>query len=156
MGSQWIDTALLPLMYWPEQVSRTREPRRKAELLKALQATQAALETPSLTQYLSSEGREGWKQWAMEHVRAFQRASSAVEGRQGYLSQMQHNHRGLPKRRYQVWSVLYNFDCHASDQSTPASRLFRHDFPDLFETVLSQFDEWPRPRERRQTQNLNA
>jgi hypothetical protein len=106
MWRQWMATALLPLMYWQEQVSRTREPRRQAALLKALQATQAAFETHTLTQYLSPGVLESSKQWAMEHVRAFQRASSAVEGRNGYLSQMQHNHRGLPKRRYQVWSAL--------------------------------------------------
>ena len=39
----WIDTALLPLIDWQEQVWRTREPRRKAELLKALQASQGSL-----------------------------------------------------------------------------------------------------------------
>lgn len=120
----------------------------KAELLKALQAAQEAFEAHTLTRYLSPGVLEGWKQWAMEHVRAFQRASSAVEGRNGYLSQMQHNHRGLPMRRYKVWSAVYNFDCHASDGSTPAARLFRPEFPDLFETVLSQIDELPRPRKR--------
>ena len=61
---------------------------------------------------------------------------------------MHHNHRGLPKRRYQVWSALHNFDCRASDDSTPASRFFRREFPDLFETVLAQIDELPRPRKR--------
>jgi hypothetical protein len=152
----WIDTALLPLMYWQEQVLRTREPHRKAELLKALQGVQTAFEAHALTHDLSPGVLEGWKQWALEHVRAFQRASSAVEGRNGYLSQMQHNHRGVPKRRYKVWSALYNFDCQASDGSTPASRFFRHDFPDLFETVLSQIDELPRPRERQQAKNLSA
>nr|UZC79440.1 KrmL [uncultured bacterium] len=156
MWHQWIDTVLLPLMYWQAQVSRTREPRRKAELVKALQASQGAFEAHALTQYLAPELIEGWKQWAMEHVRAFQRASSAVEGRNGYLSQMQHNHRGLPKRRYQVWSALYNFDCHAADRSTPASRFFRHNFPDLFEAVLAQIDELPRPRERRQSKVLTV
>lgn len=156
MWSQWIDTVLLPLMYWQEQASRTREPQRKAEILKALQGVQAVFESHTLTQYLSPGVREGWKQWAMEHVRAFQRASSAVEGRNGYLSQMQHSHRGLPKRRYKVWSALYNFDCQASDGSTPASRFFRCEFPDLFETVLSQIDELPRPRERQQAKNLSA
>src|SRR4029450_13675202 len=35
-----------------------------------------------------------------DRVKAFQRASSAVEGRNGSLSQMHHNHRGLPKQRY--------------------------------------------------------
>ena len=72
-------------------------------------------------------------------ARAFQRASSAVEGRNGY-SQMQHNHRGLPTRRYQVWTVLHNFDCRASDGTTPAVRFFRREFPDLFESVLTQID----------------
>jgi hypothetical protein len=111
LWSDWIETVLLPFIYWQTQVARTREPRRKAELLKALQASQAVFEAHPLTQYLAPELIEGWKQWAMEHVRAFQRAASAVEGRNGYLSQMQPNHRGLPKRRYQVWSALYNFDC---------------------------------------------
>lgn len=156
MWRQWMDTVLLPLMYWQAQVSRTREPRRKAELLKALQASQSAFEAHTLTQYLTPKLLEDWKQWAMEQVRAFQRASSAVEGRNGYLSQMQHNHRGLPKRRYKVWSALYNFDCHASDGSTPASRFFRHSFPDLFETVLAQIDALPRPRERRRPKTLTV
>ena len=115
-----------------------------------------AFEAHTLTQYLSPGVLEGWKQWAMEHVRAFQRASSAVEGRNGYLSQMQHNHRGLPMRRYKVWSAISNFDCHASDGSTPASRLFRREFPDLFEAVLSQIDELPRPRERQRAKSLST
>jgi hypothetical protein len=41
----------------------------------------------------------GWKAWAADHAKTFQRASSAVEGRNGYLSQMHHNHRGLPSFR---------------------------------------------------------
>ena len=59
---------------------------------------------------------------------------------------MQHNHRGLPMRRYPVWTVLYNFDCQATDGTTPASRFFRRSFPDLFESVLSQVEELPMPR----------
>jgi hypothetical protein len=55
-------------------------------------------------------------------------------------------HRGLPTRRYRVWTVLHNFDCRAADGTTPASRFFRPPFPDLFESVLSQIDELPMPR----------
>src|SRR3954463_16498067 len=51
---------------------------------------------------------------------------------------MHHNQRGLPKRRYKVWTIIHNFDCRAVDGTTPASRFFRQTFPDLFETVLSQ------------------
>ena len=72
-----------------------------------------------------------------------------MEGRNGYLSQMHHN-RGLPMRRYQVWTVLHNFDCRAADGTTPAARFFRRAFPDLFESVLSQIGDLPLPRQRRQ------
>ena len=144
----WVEAHLLPLMYGQAQVSRARGRRRKAKLVQVLEAVQAAFEAHPLTAQLPPEVLAGWKAWAAEHVKTFQRASSAVEGRNGYLSQMHHNHRGLPKRRYQVWSALHNFDCRASDGSTPASRFFRREFPDLFETVLSHIEELPRARKR--------
>ena len=147
---QWVDELLLPLMYWQEQLSRTRCPGQKAQMALALQAIQDAFERHPCTQRLAPQVLADWKAWAVEHARAFQRASSAVEGRNGYLSQMQHNHRGLPKRRSQVWTVLHNFDCRASNGTTPASRFFRRAFPDLFENVLSQIDDLPRPRQRHQ------
>jgi Family of unknown function (DUF6399) len=146
----WVAECVLPLMYWQEQLSRTRCPRRKAKLLEALKAVEEAVETHPLTQQLAPDVLAGWKAWAAEHARGFQRASSAVEGRNGSLSQLHHNQRGLPKRRYKVWTVLHNFDCRASDGTTPASRFFRHEFPDLFETVLSKIDDLPRSRQRNQ------
>lgn len=144
----WVEAHLLPLMYWEQQIHRTRHRGRKAKMVKALKTVQTAFETHPLTAQLPPEVLIGWKAWAAEHVKTFQRASSAVEGRNGYLSQMHHNHRGLPKRRYKIWSALHNFNCRASDGSTPASRFFRCEFPDLFEAVLSQIDELPRPRKR--------
>ena len=148
--TQWADELLLPLMDWHEQLRRTRCPGQKAQIVLVLQAVEEAFKRHPCTQKLTAELLAGWKAWAAEHVRAFQRASSAVEGRNGYLSQMQHNHRGLPTRRYQVWTALHNFDCRATDGTTPASRFFRRSFPDLFESVLSQIDELPMPRQRRQ------
>ena len=133
-----------------EQLRRTRCPGQKAQIALVLRAVEEAFARHSCTRQLTPEVLAGWKAWASEHARAFQRASSAVEGRNGSLSQMQHNHRGLPARRYQVWTVLHNFDCRAADETTPASRFFRRPFPDLFESVLSQIDELPMPRQRRQ------
>jgi hypothetical protein len=148
--TQWAEAWLLPLMYWQEQRRRTRCPGQRAQIALVLQAVEEAFEQHSCTRQLTPKVLAGWKAWAAEHAKAFQRASSAVEGRNGYLSQMQHNHRGLPTRRYQVWTVLHNFDCRASDGTTPASRFFRRSFPDLFESVLPQIDELSRPRQRRQ------
>jgi hypothetical protein len=148
--TQWAEDVLLPLMYWQEQLRRTRHRGQKAQVALVLQAVEEAFERHACTRQLKPEVLAGWKAWAAEHAKAFQRASSAVEGRNGYLSQMQHNHRGLPTRRYQVWTVLHNFDCRAADGTTPAARFFRRSFPDLFERVLSQIDELPMPRQRRQ------
>jgi hypothetical protein len=148
--TQWAEELLLPLMYWQEQLRRPRCPGQKAQIALVLQAVEEAFERHPCTRQLKPELLARWKAWAAEHAKAFQRASSAVEGRNGYLSQMQHNHRGLPTRRYQVWTALHNFDCRATDGTIPASRFFRRSFPDLFESVLSQIDELPMPRQRRQ------
>ena len=148
--TQWAEDVLLPLMYWQEQLRRTRCPGHKAQIALVLQAVEETFARHPCTRQLKPEVLTGWQAWAAEHARAFQRASSAVEGRNGYLSQMQHNHRGLPTRRYPVWTALHNFDCRATDGTTPASRFFRRSFPDLFESVLSQIDALPMPRQRRQ------
>jgi DNA-binding transcriptional ArsR family regulator len=153
---QWVDELLLPLMYWQQQLSRTRCPGQKAQIALSLQTIQDAFERHPCTARLAPKVLADWKAWAAEHARAFQRASSAVEGRNGYLSQMQHNHRGLPTRRYQVWTVLHNFDCRAPDGTTPAARFFRRGFPDLFESVLSQIDELPLPRQRHQALTVSG
>jgi len=150
MWKSWVEELLLPLMYWQEQLCRTRCPQRKAKLLQALEAVQAAFDSHPITTQLAPDVLENWKAWAAAQAKAFQRASSAVEGRNGYLSGMHHNQRGLPKGRYPVWTALHNFDCHASDGTTPAARFFKRGFPDLFETVLSKIDDLPRPRKRNQ------
>jgi Family of unknown function (DUF6399)/IclR helix-turn-helix domain len=153
---QWVHECLLPMVYWDYQVGRTRGRRRKATLHAAWQAMQAAFDRHPITQRLAPHVLEEWHAWALDRVKAFQRASSAVEGRNGFLSQMHHNHRGLPKQRYKVWTVLHNFDCRAADDTTPASRFFRREFPDLFETVLAHVGDLPRPRQRNQSMALSG
>jgi hypothetical protein len=153
---QWVYECLLPMVYGAHQVRRTRCRRRKASMQAAWQAAQAAFDRHTITQRLAPHVLAEWHAWATDRVKAFQRASSAVEGRNGFLSQMHHNHRGLPKQRSKVWTVLHNFDCHAADGTTPASRFFRREFPDLFETVLSHVDDLPRPRQRHQIMALSG
>ncbi len=110
LWKQWVHECLLPLVYWEHHARHTRCSRRKAKIVQALEAVRAAFDTHAITQRLAPQVLADWHAWATERVHVFQRASSAVEGRNGYLSQMQHNQRGLPKQRYKVWTVLHNFD----------------------------------------------
>ena len=145
----WAKESLLPWVYWEHQVAHTRCARRKAKMRQAWEVGRAKFHTHALTLRLPAQALEDWHQWATQQVHTFQRASSAVEGRNGSLAQLHHYQRGLPKRRYKVWTVLHNFDCRAPDGTTPASRFFRRTFPDLFETVLSHIDALPRSRQRK-------
>jgi len=116
---------------------------------QALAAAQGTFGHYAITQSLPPQALMEWHAWALHRVSVFQRASSAVEGRNGFLAPRHHNQRGLPKQRYKVWTVLHNFDCRTADGTTPASRFFRWTFPDLFETVLSHIEVLPRPRQRK-------
>jgi len=149
MGRRWAEESLLPLVYWEYHVAHTRCARRKAKMRQALAAAQGTFGHHAITQGLPPQALMEWHAWALHRVSVFQRASSAVEGRNGFLAQLHHNQRGLPKQRYKVWTVLHNFDCRAADGTTPASRFFRWTFPDLFETVLSHIEVLPRPRQRK-------
>src|SRR6266851_148917 len=69
MWAHWVEAYLLPLMYWKQLVSRTRGRRRKAKMVQALEAAQAAFETHPLTAELAPEVLAGWKAWAAEHAK---------------------------------------------------------------------------------------
>ena len=45
---QWVDELLLPLMYWQEQLLRTRCPRQRGKIAPTLKAMQDAFERHSL------------------------------------------------------------------------------------------------------------
>lgn len=97
-----------------------------------------------------------WQNWAEEMVGKFHRASSAVEGRNGFLSQIYHNHRGLRSKRLKSLTVLHNYFITRLDGSTAAQRLFGEKPPDLFEWLLHQMGALPLPRKSRRRVKSNS
>jgi hypothetical protein len=145
----WGQEGLLPRVYGEHQAAQTRCARRKAKIVQALEAGHTTFDTHAITRGLDQQVREEWHAWARLRGQACARASSAVEGRNGSWSPMHHHHRGVPTQRSKVWTIFHNFDCRASDGTTPAARFFRRTFPDLFETVFSQIEALPQPRRRK-------
>lgn len=144
----WLTTILLPLCYWHTQVQRTDKPALNAYHKTAYQQAQSALLAHPITSTLDAQTYRYWAGWANEMVTKFQRTTAAVEGRNGYLTQIHHSRRGLSPRRLQVMTALHNFDLQRADGSTAAKRLFKQDHPDLFQTVLAQMPDLPLPRRR--------
>ena len=67
--TQWAEELLLPLMYWQEQLRRTRCPGQKTHLALVLQAVEEAFEWHPCTRQLKPELLAAWKAWAAEHAR---------------------------------------------------------------------------------------
>ena len=152
---QWLTTVLLPVVYWHHKVEQTKKPKVKEKYRKAWeQATDLFKEHP-LSATLSESEMQHWLTCADNMVRQFHRSSSAVEGRNGCLSQMYHNGRGLSEKRLKALTVIHNYEIKRENGTTAAMRLFGTNFPDLFSWLLNEMGELPLPRKERGVANPN-
>lgn len=145
----WLVERLLPTVYWQAQVSKTKTPPLKSAYQQAFDDAREALHRHPITATLSVEDCATWQAWATGWVGKFQRASSPVEGRNGYLSQLNHCARGTPSQRLKVLTVIHNFDLKRADGTTAAERLFGTPFPDVFDWVMERVGALPVPRKAR-------
>ena len=138
--------ALLPWLYWSQQAQKTRRATLKSRYQQAASDAFDQLIATPLTLQLSDADLQRWVQWGQWMCTKYQRTSSAIEGRNGYLALHHHAARGFSEHALHVLTIVHNFDLKRPDGTTAAQRLFGHPFPDLFESVLSTFTELPRPR----------
>lgn len=154
--SNWVLTCLLPVVYWQQQMHRTKTPALQQAYRCAHAQAQSSFTRDPVTQSFGFESLQQWWSWAEWMVSKFQRTSSAVEGRNGYLSQMHHSGRGMSERRLQVLTVIHNFALQRSDGTTAAERLFGRQFPDLFEYLVEHMGDLPQPRKARKPPRLKV
>lgn len=146
---EWFSRFLLPITYWEQALKKTKYmPRRN--FIKQQIGLCKAFKSKIATQFSQQEYKE-LKDKALFLAAKFQRASSQVEGRNGFLSQINHNQKGFDKTRLEVMTVIHNFDTRRIDGKTPAQRLFgnKMTFEPLFEYIIKNIDELPRPRKRK-------
>ena len=151
---RWLQQLLLPAVYWQTQVEKTKTPALKTAYQQAFRQAQAALLQHPLTATVTPSAFETYHAWARDLAGQFQRASSAVEGRNGYLSQLHHCARGIPTQRLKVMTVIHNFDLKRADGTTAAERLFTTSFPDLFDWMVRGWPPCPCPESQEHRQNL--
>ena len=143
-----VQSIFTPLIYWEQALKKTKyAPQR--DFIKQ-QITLCNTVKTKIPEQLCLQKREELKEKAFFLAAKFQRASSQVEGRNGFLSQIHHNQKGFDKTRLEVMTVIHNFDTRRLDGKTPAQRLFgdKMTFEPLFEFIVKNIDELPRPRKR--------
>ena len=140
----WLTQYLLPWLYWHSQAARTKDPDLKEAYRYAAEKARSKLDDQTSTQ--NNIENEEWVSWAKRMVSNFQRTSSAVEGRNGWLSQMHHNGRGLTSKRLKAQTILHNYYLKRCDDTTAAERLFGQSFPNPIIWVAERMDDLPLPR----------
>ncbi len=148
--AKWFDEYLLPKTYWETMMDRTKyKPTRiiyKTELQRLEQYNTLGKQKGCTPNCIIEQLR----QKAVNICRKFQRASSQVEGRNGFLSAINHNQRSFDDQRLEVLTVVHNFDTKGVDGLIPANRLFGEfvKFDSLFEHIIDNFGDLPNNRKR--------
>lgn len=151
----WVLMTLLPWVYWCQQADKARSASgQHCYQQAASQAFDLLLEQP-LTLQLEAGQLEQWVHWCEEFCGKYQRTSSAVEGRYGYLSKLHHSSRGFSAQSLRALTIIHNFHIKRADGTTAAQRLFGHPFPDLFEWLLEHMGDLPLPRRSSKAQRPN-
>jgi hypothetical protein len=137
---------LIPSFYL-DRVAQTRpvsagEPLR--ELAKRLRSP--LVESGGALAELSEAEQSQLHQQAKELAEVFQRSSSNVEGRNGYLSLRNHQLRGLDRpRKRACLTAIHNFFLTRSDGTTAAERFFGQKPRSLFAAILDSVAIPPAP-----------
>ena len=151
----WVLMSVLPWVYWQQQTDKTQQPDLKARYQQAASEAAQHLVAHPLTQTMAADDRQGWIDWARWMADHYQRTSSAVEGRNGYLSRLHHAGRGFSPQTLKGLTIIHNFHLKRPDGTTAAQRLFGHDFPDLFEWLVDHTGDLPVARQSQKAQRPN-
>jgi Family of unknown function (DUF6399) len=133
--------------YYLDRVAQTRnvsdgEPLR--ELAERLRAP--LFEAGGVLSALSPEAQAHLQSEAKRLAAVFQRSSSNVEGRNGYLSLRSHQLRGLdlPRKR-ECFTTIHNFFLTRPDGTTAAERFFGQKPRSMFAAILESVELAPAP-----------
>ena len=133
--------------YYLDRVAQTRSVEGGEVLRELAEQLRAPLFEPgSVLWELSPETQEQLHREAKRLAAVFQRSSSNVEGRNGYLSLRNHQLRGpdLPRKR-QCFTAIHNFFLTRSDGTTAAERFFGQKPRSMFATILESVELAPAP-----------
>ena len=147
---------LIPAFYLQlasKKAARAKERHRLAKLSKELLARLELIDGWGI---LTESIKEQMRAIAKDCANVFQRSSSCVEGRNGYLSLRHHGSHMLSKRKLRALTVIHNYFIQRSDQTTAAERFFESKPRNLFGFLLDQLDISARPAKSRRVNLLAA
>jgi Family of unknown function (DUF6399)/helix-turn-helix, Psq domain len=146
LGSYAMHAHLMPSFYL-ERVAQTRTVSAGEPLRELAERLRTPLFEPGGAFAELSEAQQNQlNQQAKELAEVFQRSSSNVEGRNGYLSLRNHQLRGLDRpRKRACLTTVHNFFLTRADGTTAAERFFGQKPRSLFAAILASVTLPPAP-----------
>jgi len=143
---QWVVERLLPWAYWHQQADKTRQKLLKLVYQAAAEPGKDRLGADPLTRQLEADTLPEWVEWANWIALKYQRTTSAVEGRNGYLSRLHHSSRGFSaSKRCSLESTILTSGERMVLRQHNDSLDTMHE--NLFEWVVDHMGELPGPRQ---------
>ena len=133
--------------YYLDRVAQTRSVSDGASLRELAERLRASLFAPGgVLSALSPEAQDHLHVEAKRLAAVFQRSSSNVEGRNGYLSLRSHQLRGLDRpRKRECFTTIHNFFLTRPDGTTAAERFFGQKPRSMFAAILESVELAPAP-----------
>lgn len=129
---------LIPAEYLLMASKKGQDKLQRKEIFDSATELINKLETIPEWQQLDNKETNRLRQAAKEGAGYFQRSSSCVEGRNGYLSLRHHGLHQLSNRKLGSLTVIHNYFIKRADGTTAAERFFENKPRDLFEYLLKK------------------
>ena len=139
---------LIPLEYLKRAKKKAKDANSRKKINMAMAVLGKILAQMPEWNHLTQEEKNRLFALAASCANVFQRSSSCVEGRNGYLSLRHHGLHHLSDRKLAVLTVIHNFFIRRDDNTTAAERFFEKSHKDMVEALVQKMPYPPRPGKR--------
>lgn len=139
---------LIPLEYLQRAKKKAKGANSRKKINMAMAILGKILAQMPEWKHLTQEEKNRLFALAGSCADVFQRSSSCVEGRNGYLSLRHHGLHHLSDRKLAVLTVIHNFFIRRDDNTTAAERFFEKSHREIMEYLVQKMSYPPRPGKR--------
>ena len=147
---------LIPALYLQLAAKKAKGAAERKRIAKLASELLAHLDVCDVWCNLPLDQCERIRMVALQCAQLFQRSSSCVEGRNGYLSLRHHSSHRLNKRKLSALTVIHNYFIKRPDGTTAAERFFESKPRDLFAYLLDNLTMLSRPAKARRITKIAA
>jgi hypothetical protein len=143
--SKMFETILIPIQYLTLARRKAANAKSRQKIDVAINTLRDKLDKEACWHIKTKDERHDLIIKALQCANIFQRSSSCVEGRNGYLSLRHHGLHNISNRKLKVLTIIHNYQIKRPDGTTAAERFFEQKHEDLFEYLIKNMPYPPRP-----------